>query len=609
MSPQAYNTNLSEQSKLTGASNMTTASPALSTTPVMAFQNQPAISGSKSVSESGKEWSIKVLIRSKDGEKRQVLNIFLQEKLNPTDHSKEIYIQVTDKHDPMLFYSLCIAEEDFQNLKASQGLLVDFTTFPGMLAQLLDKCEQEGDNSSPAFILIFNLSPDSTCTLEFTELNLFKHLCHLSLMIMKATDTKLKEYLVSCIQQLKTDLHQTSCQLSVSQQQLTDRQEQLSQHMKQLEAVKREQQETSSSLGQKMISEVQQEKENCTAKLNEMQSRFEVERRELDARHARSIDQLENRVASLDVQNRDLLEGKYRNESNIRELRGKLAAKDDELKRLEADFHSLSRDKGLTDVRNRDEARRVSDLQKQVDNLEAEARANDLEMQKMREMVRLANKEKDDLVADVKEKTSTVSRRETAVRNVTDELLKANEIIGKLQDQLKQEQNKSKLRGKIATEQEKLLSDKDKDLQAVQEQLRKTEASKDEIMKEQDEHLAKVAELESEKEKLEQLNKSNENVINWLNKQLASFKTTESNIGITKANTAGSARGRGKPIITRKSTSDVNTESSKENEPLVGLDPKYFQVSTPGGSVTRNEIPDVRQLPTNIKRTGGFLRR
>ena len=80
-------------------------------------------------------------------------------------------------------------------------------------------------------------------------------------------------------------------------------------------------------------------------------------------------------------------------------------------------------------------------------------------------MVKQANKEREDLMVDLKEKAGTVSRRETAVRSVTEELLKANEIIGKLQDQLKQEQNKSKLRGRIAAEQEKLLSDKDKDLQ------------------------------------------------------------------------------------------------------------------------------------------------
>jgi hypothetical protein len=36
--------------------------------------------------------------------------------------------------------------------------------------------------------------------------------------------------------------------------------------------------------------------------------RCERERRELEQRHTRIVDQLENRIASLDVQNRDLLE-------------------------------------------------------------------------------------------------------------------------------------------------------------------------------------------------------------------------------------------------------------------------------------------------------------
>jgi hypothetical protein len=39
--------------------------------------------------------------------------------------------------------------------------------------------------------------------------------------------------------------------------------------------------------------------------------RFERERREAEQRHMRTIDQLENRIASLDVQNRDLLEVRY----------------------------------------------------------------------------------------------------------------------------------------------------------------------------------------------------------------------------------------------------------------------------------------------------------
>ena len=37
---------------------------------------------------------VKVLVRNKDGEKRQVLTLLLQEKLNPADHNREIFIQV-----------------------------------------------------------------------------------------------------------------------------------------------------------------------------------------------------------------------------------------------------------------------------------------------------------------------------------------------------------------------------------------------------------------------------------------------------------------------------------------------------------------------------------
>ena len=40
-----------------------------------------------------------------------------------------------------------------------------------------------------------------------------------------------------------------------------------------------------------------------------------------------------------------------------------------------------------------------------------------------------------------------------------------------------------------------------------------------------------MKELEIEKDQLEKLNKSNENVINWLNKQLAEFKTAEASLG------------------------------------------------------------------------------
>jgi hypothetical protein len=73
---------------------------------------------------------------------------------------------------------------------------VDFASFPSMLVQLLEKCRAEADNSeSPRFILVLNCAAATggqQANLEFTELNLFKHLCHLSLIVVKASDTQLK---------------------------------------------------------------------------------------------------------------------------------------------------------------------------------------------------------------------------------------------------------------------------------------------------------------------------------------------------------------------------------------------------------------------------------
>ena len=54
------------------------------------------------------------------------------------------------------------------------------------------------------FVLVLNLTTAQPC-LEFTELNMFKHLVHLSLVVLRAPETQLKDYLVTSITQLSRD--------------------------------------------------------------------------------------------------------------------------------------------------------------------------------------------------------------------------------------------------------------------------------------------------------------------------------------------------------------------------------------------------------------------
>ena len=55
---------------------------------------------------------------------------------SPSQASRRVTVVVTDPADHFFYYSLNLPEEDFPALRAHQGLLVDFLSFPGMLTQV-----------------------------------------------------------------------------------------------------------------------------------------------------------------------------------------------------------------------------------------------------------------------------------------------------------------------------------------------------------------------------------------------------------------------------------------------------------------------------------------
>ena len=107
---------------------------------------------------------------------------------------------------------------------------MDFTNFPGMLVQLLEKCVSESQSPQPKFVLVLNLTK-SQPSLEFTELNMFKHLVHLSVTVLRASDSQLKDYLVTSITQLTKDKETVTAEL---QRQLDSLGQQLESSLEQL---------------------------------------------------------------------------------------------------------------------------------------------------------------------------------------------------------------------------------------------------------------------------------------------------------------------------------------------------------------------------------------
>jgi hypothetical protein len=58
---------------------------------------------------------------------------------------------VSSDDDPFFLHTLEVSEEDFQGLKADQGILVDFGNFPGKIISLLERCLASQSSDMPRF--------------------------------------------------------------------------------------------------------------------------------------------------------------------------------------------------------------------------------------------------------------------------------------------------------------------------------------------------------------------------------------------------------------------------------------------------------------------------
>ncbi|XP_010770247.1 spindle assembly abnormal protein 6 homolog [Notothenia coriiceps] len=109
---------------------------------------------------------------------------------------------------------------------------------------------------------------------------------------------------------------------------------------------------------------------------------------------------------------------------------------------------------------------------------------------------------------------------EATVKSLSEELIKANGIIKKLQGEVRGLVGKIKLKNTVTVSQEKVLQDTSEKLQSVEKGLQSTQQQ----LSSKEEQVSKLKEqLETTVQKLNESRevlKTNENVINWLNKQL-----------------------------------------------------------------------------------------
>uniref|UniRef100_A0A087X6N3 Spindle assembly abnormal protein 6 homolog n=1 Tax=Poecilia formosa TaxID=48698 RepID=A0A087X6N3_POEFO len=540
---------------------------------------------------------LQVHVKHKDCEERKA-NVRVMIELSTTPvHRRDLLVKLTDDTDPYFLFTLPISEEDFQSLKVQQGLLIDFASFPQKFIDLLNLCNLEQDSDNPRFLL--HLTCQSTmvegcATFSIVETNAFKHLNHLSLRLIQGSEKEVKEYLAACLASLKAEKQALDRKFKETEddlcRQLSYTQQTLSEKTKELEKLRSEWTNKTSSLSSRHSEELQLERE----KILELQSRFQHEterlRQDLEAAHRKSSQQLQSRVTDLETSCRELTERRYKNESIIRDLKIKLSGSEEECQRLKQQVLSLRRENSTLDTEVHEKERVVSQLQVRVAVLEQEVKDKEMVMYRTKEVLEATQQQKESVEESAENKEVQLRKLEATVKSLSEELLKANGIIQKLQGE---------------------------DLQSAQRQL----LSKEEEVKELEEQLEMTLQkLNESKEVL----KTNENVINWLNKQLNEVQLSKKSLPAEPLDTSpglSTLTGLrvqfhpqpGKPAVLSDATPAdhrVQLTLNRQFGDSAGLDPKYFssrEDGIPAYSLSSNIIQRELALKTKPSGTSAYF--
>uniref|UniRef100_A0A0K2T197 Spindle assembly abnormal protein 6 homolog [Saccoglossus kowalevskii] n=1 Tax=Lepeophtheirus salmonis TaxID=72036 RepID=A0A0K2T197_LEPSM len=556
-------------------------------------------------------------------ESKKKISLTIRESDN-VSRGKKMELELMDEDDPFFFYSLTLTDSDFQYLKSQQGLLVDFHAFPSMIFQLVDKCIEESSKETPHFTSVLVHSP-SEIYLEFKEINPFRHLTHLCLLVNRGTDAQIKDFLATRINKLQSN---SDSRISLLKSRLVNLEEELNRktteaedYRKKSEKLMKDAVELQASYSSSLSKELAVERERSESLAKEISSKYDNERRSMMDNHLSSTRSMENRIASLDYENKDLSEKRHRYEATIQRMSEELRLSREKGEAFQRELENKKMENNNLDAGYHDRERMINQLKLKVGLLETEKERTEVEFRQQQDLCTIANEQKNKLDLELKEKIALISKRENAVRSVTQELMKANEIIKKFQEQARSQHQKVQLGSNVVQEQERLLSEKETELESIRTQLKSIKEKQNSMELQSQEFELNDNEKNRRIEELEKQIKTNETVIHWLNKQLTTAQARDPGLRLAPAPDgtgfslmASSTpvvdvtknRNLHKDILARKLAVSVGSpfleeKKNKENLPGGSLDPKYFQSST-----TLNQTPKING---SNKKRGGLLRK
>ncbi|KAJ1518001.1 Spindle assembly abnormal protein 6 [Coelomomyces lativittatus] len=435
---------------------------------------------------------------------------------------KKFDICITQDPDSFFLYTLSLSEDDFHTLKAEQGLVVDFNVFPDKLIELLSSCQNVSKSKFIAQLLVEQ--NNRPAILNIIETNTFKQIIHLALNMVPGDDATIKKYLAGLVSLLKDELHNTKESMSKSSTNYKEQISTLESGMiglrKEIENIRSAHSEELRNLSMKHSETLSKERELFLNDKDKERQVLEHKRRDHEATLNDEIKILTIKATTLQtsldqiVQHKQTLDAQYESlkqrhgilSSDHTTLQSKHQTLLSEKSQLEKDLHCCK-----------------VDLQRQLTQLNAlEANEKALLDQKNkleRDLARDSEKQQG-LQTELDQVRGQLHQVEAGLKEAHLELHKANEIICKLQVELKAVKSKWKLKSSLNAQQEKMIKEKSQDLK---DKVQELQSVRQELQQYQQTLATKSEDLNQAKKDLEaahHLNEERQQLIDWLHNQL-----------------------------------------------------------------------------------------
>lgn len=450
-------------------------------------------------------------------------------------HPRSLLLELTDESDLFFYHSLLLGEGDFHTLKSEQRLLVDFQSFPSQLVELLRRC-MEGNDSPPASTQPAHIVNSSTnlrmlacldcgsggdSVFSIIESNQFRELTYISLRLRQGTDETVKKHLATKLRGYRTESADLAERLRSSEEvgiQLRRQVEELTGRIRTATDERSQLEQSLDASRQREVADLKQEQARAILALqqtaSEERSRMEAQLREaltkMTARAEtaeRSNEEFQQQVLALTSSGKGYRERLETTDAQLQEARQETKVLREQQKQLELLKFQHEREIGERGVR-------MSSLQEQLANKEqlVTNQASQLEQAGAQRKAL-----EDSLVVSKQQVTSLEDKFGLSAQEIT----KGNQIIQKLRTDIKQLKGKLRLKSEEMAQQGKSVLDLERAEETgrhlAEEKAQELERSKERLERQRED----IEELRKKLAEAHEVVRSNQDVIEYLNRQLA----------------------------------------------------------------------------------------